>query len=314
MRLPPWVRSGSFVAALVASLLCVAHADAKKPKRAEAREQADGKKGVASVGAPNRGRLDGGVRLKKSGHLKVREGSHSWGLPQLTKALHHAADRVAAKHKGSVLLVGDLSARHGGPLTGHNSHQTGRDADVGFYVTNSHGKGVVMSRFVAFKGDGTAKDVAWARFDDERNWRLVEALLEDPKASVRYIFVSTPLKTRLLRYAASKKVSRDLLTRAAAAMMAPDHADVHDDHFHVRIACPESMRGECIEESTTGGAGDDAEKSEPAEHAPEPGVAEPEAAAAAPPTERAPAPAPPAEKAAPSAPEPPSTGSAPAPF
>src|SRR5690348_10906954 len=56
-----------------------------------------------SIGPPNAGRLEGAVRLKGSHTLQQREGAHSWGLPQLVKLLHHAADRVARKHKGSVL-------------------------------------------------------------------------------------------------------------------------------------------------------------------------------------------------------------------
>ncbi len=32
-------------------------------------------------------------------------------------------------------------------------------------------------------------------------------------------------------------------------MMSPHDADLHDDHVHVRIACPDSMRDVCIEES-----------------------------------------------------------------
>jgi penicillin-insensitive murein endopeptidase len=33
-------------------------------------------------------------------------------------------------------------------------------------------------------------------------------------------------------------------------MMSPNDADLHDDHVHVRISCPESTRDVCIEEAT----------------------------------------------------------------
>ncbi len=38
-------------------------------------------------------------------------------------------------------------------------------------------------------------------------------------------------------------------------MLSPEHADTHDDHFHIRISCPEAMRGTCVEESAARGTG-----------------------------------------------------------
>ncbi|WP_437674877.1 penicillin-insensitive murein endopeptidase [Sorangium sp. So ce131] len=202
-----------------------------------------------SKGAPNRGRLTGAVRLRSSRHLKTRDGARTWGLPVLVKALRRASFQVAKKHGDSALLVGDLSARTGGALDGHNSHQTGRDADVGFYVVNSKGKTLRTERFVAFDDKGNAIGLPGARFDDMRNWALVEALLQDKQAGVKYLFVTDALKARLLAYAAKKRVPEELRLRAAVAMMSPRDADLHNDHFHIRVMCPPSMRGACVEES-----------------------------------------------------------------
>jgi penicillin-insensitive murein endopeptidase len=33
-------------------------------------------------------------------------------------------------------------------------------------------------------------------------------------------------------------------------MMSPREAELHDDHVHVRISCPESMHDVCVEEAT----------------------------------------------------------------
>ncbi|MBK8252741.1 MAG: penicillin-insensitive murein endopeptidase [Polyangiaceae bacterium] len=206
-------------------------------------------KGPASVGAPNRGKLQGAVKLHSSRSLKLRDRAHAWALPELVKLLQRAAGKIAKKHPRSVMLVGDLSQKFGGQLTGHNSHQSGRDADVGFYVANSKGRPAAMTRFVAFDGTGKSGSVGWAQFDDARNWLLVETLLTDKETKVRYIFVSNALRARLLAYALKKKVAKDLYAKAESALLSPRDADVHDDHFHVRIACPESMKGICLEES-----------------------------------------------------------------
>ncbi|AUX48304.1 exported murein endopeptidase [Sorangium cellulosum] len=222
--------------------------ESTRAERGGTAAEADERKPL-SKGAPNRGRLTGAVRLRSSRHLKTRDGARTWGLPVLVKALRRAAFQVAKRHGDSALLVGDLSARTGGALDGHNSHQTGRDADVGFYVVNSKGKTLRTARFVAFDDKGNAIGLPGARFDDMRNWALVEALLQDRQAGVKYLFVTDALKARLLAHAAKKRVPEELRARAAAAMMSPRDADLHNDHFHIRVMCPASMRGACVEES-----------------------------------------------------------------
>ncbi len=209
-----------------------------------------GKKGAQSIGAPNNGHLAGATRLRGSKTLRQREGAHSWGMPQLVHMLQHAATVVARRHRGSQMLVGDLSGRTGGHLDRHNSHQTGRDADVGFYVMNSKGKPMAVKRFIPFDEAGNARDAPGVRFDEARNWTMIEAMLKDDKATVRYMFITNALRAKLLAHAAKKHAPKELLERAAATMMSPPDADLHDDHFHVRISCPEPTRDSCIEEAT----------------------------------------------------------------
>jgi penicillin-insensitive murein endopeptidase len=243
--------------AITAQLAVPAEAHAKdKPSPAakktvdKSKDRAPAKKfrGPMSAGAPNRGKLYGATQLKSSRHVLVRKGAHSWGLPLLVQTIRKAAVAVGKKYKGSMLFVGDLSAKKGGPLFSHNSHQSGRDVDIGFYAMSAKGRPANVTRFIAFDRHGRAKD-SDRIFDDARNWALVEALIQDEKAGVRYIFISDALRGRLLAYASKKKVPQDLFQKAAMVMMSPKDADLHDDHFHVRIACPESMRPTCIEES-----------------------------------------------------------------
>ena len=201
------------------------------------------------MGAPNHGRLENGVALRGSRALRLAPGARPYGMPELVGALGRAADAVARKHKGAVLFVGDLSSRTGGPLPIHKSHQSGRDADLGMYAIDLKGRSVPLRRFVAFDGAGRARDGSGLRFDDARNWALVEALLKDPEVEARYFFITNELRARLLAYAAKKDVRPELALRAAGAMMSPANADPHDDHFHFRIACPESSKEGCVEES-----------------------------------------------------------------
>jgi penicillin-insensitive murein DD-endopeptidase len=259
-------RAAAVVIASIAIALAItspaaAEAVSKTPSRKSASERASGAsggagaaktetktRGPASIGAPNRGQLRNGARLRPTKHMRIREGARTWGMPSLIRLLRRTATEVAKKHRGSTLLVGDLSAKRGGPIEGHTSHQSGRDVDIAFFVANSKGKPVPVKRFIPFDANGNGTDRTWARFDDARNWTLVEALLSDEEVTVRYIFVGQGLRARLLAYAAKKRVPKDLVARATAVLVSSKDSSEHDDHFHIRIACPPSTPL-CAEES-----------------------------------------------------------------
>lgn len=202
-----------------------------------------------SVGHPNDGWQKRAIRLKRRSYLHIKKGSasSSWGHPALVKMLLRSSRDVSRTVKGSVMLVGDVSRKSGGPLAGHHSHQSGRDADVAFYAKNKKGKTVRLSRFVAFDGDGNAKDNSGLVFDDWRNWLLVQSWITDHRAGLSHIFVSRPLKARLLAFA-RKRASKEHVQAALRLLKEPKNADAHDDHFHVRIACPKKQSDICHEE------------------------------------------------------------------
>ncbi|HVU05939.1 MAG TPA: penicillin-insensitive murein endopeptidase [Polyangiaceae bacterium] len=204
-----------------------------------------------SVGYPNEGRQVRAKRLGNTRELHVRGSSRSraYGHPALVLMLVRSAADVAKAVPGSVLFVGDLSAEDGGPLSGHRSHQSGRDADVGFYLTDLHGKRVVSHEYVAFDGDGRSKDGSGYLFDDERNWALVESWAKDRRAGLSHIFVSDPLRARLLDFARRNPKHARHLEDAIRLLKQPEHGEPHDDHFHVRITCPKEQLEICRNES-----------------------------------------------------------------
>lgn len=203
-----------------------------------------------SVGSPTEGHLVGGAHLADAPYLRIvpsyAAGDVRWGLGSLVGMLDRAARSVRRQYPDAVMSVGHLSKQSGGELDRHASHESGRDADVQFYVKNDRGQPVYADHFAAFKGDGTAASWPGAHFDDARNWALVAALLNDPVAHVSHIFVATPIRARLLAYAARMGVAESLRDRAALTMVQPHGSLPHDDHFHVRISCPSGMTG-CVE-------------------------------------------------------------------
>jgi penicillin-insensitive murein endopeptidase len=199
-----------------------------------------------SIGSPTGGTLVGGVMLREHAELRLRwPDGPRWALPQLVSILERASRRVDHRYPGSVLLVGDLSRREGGALAGHVSHTSGRDADVGFYYADEAGKVVRTERLLPVAPTGSVT-TAKLHFDEARNWALVEALLTDADVVVQKIFIAEMLKQRLLDYARKHGARGDVLERAAVALRQPGAGAPHDDHFHVRIACPRGTAPRCI--------------------------------------------------------------------
>ncbi len=204
-----------------------------------------------SVGSPNDGKLLGGQHID-AGHAYLRvqppygPGDHHWGLPIMVNMIDRAARLVAKKYPGSRLDVGDLSQKGGGDMMRHHSHESGRDADLGFYAVDAKGKQIHAH---GIKFDATLRSVTHpgARFDVARNWLFIQELLTDPRARVSHIFVAEFLRHELIAYA-RPRVSRALLDRAQIVIMQPTHALPHDDHFHVRISCPrDAHSSSCVE-------------------------------------------------------------------
>ena len=206
-----------------------------------------------SIGRPNRGRLLDGVRLEESDVIRFKNGSPdttAYGTAELVGMLERAAAHVAHVMPGSKLTVGDLSRRRGGWLRPHRSHRSGRDVDIAFYAVDAERNPLELPTFVRFRsnGEGRGRWGEGAVFDDARNWELVRAMLEDPVADVQYIFVGRWLRRRILRAGEERDAPREVLERASIAMEQPRRGGRHDDHFHVRIYCPDDDLERCRDE------------------------------------------------------------------
>ena len=206
-----------------------------------------------SVGSPTDGHLLSASHLDDGPHLRVvpsyAQGDVRWGLGPLVGMIDRSARAVRKQFPDAVLSIGHISRAGGGELDRHVSHESGRDADIGFYIKNQTGHPLMGDHFVAFRGDGTAPSWPGALFDDARNWALVSTMVNDGAPHITHIFVATPLRARLLAYAERSGASPATRSRAAELMAQPRGCLPHDDHFHVRIACPAGMTG-CVETPT----------------------------------------------------------------
>jgi penicillin-insensitive murein endopeptidase len=196
-----------------------------------------------AVGTTSKGILINSEHLKtKTTHYGFYHGaSRRYSVPELKNMIKRVSSAVATEYEGSVLMIGDMSAEHGGFIGGHRSHRTGLDVDFAFYLQKPNGrlaKPVPLTTFDRF-GIGI-RDKQIVKFDVARNWKLVEEMLLDPEADIQWIFTSNGIKSLLLDWALRKNRDIELIKRAATVLHQPSDSYPHDDHFHVRIYCPRS--------------------------------------------------------------------------
>ena len=220
-----------------------------------------------SVGTHARGALIHGVELPVEGDgyrvppaWQVR--GRQYGTEEVVRWLTGAFRQVAQRWPGSVASLGDISRQGGGQSLEHKSHGSGRDVDIFFYAVDLSGRPYVPSHaMLKFAADGSAK--AWSppvrgerisdplpvvRFDVQRNWALVRAMLTDPTVDVQWIFIHHALAELLLREGPAPDEDPALIAKAAALFHQPSDAQAHDDHMHVRVHCaPDDRMLGCVD-------------------------------------------------------------------
>lgn len=187
-----------------------------------------------AIGPTNRGRLEGGVELPRHRGYVIRNRAKAYGTEETTRWIVAAFDAVDAKFKQrKVVRVHDISARDGGTLRNHKSHQNGRDVDISYYQTECGSDGCPF------------ETVRPSDFDVARQWALLEHWLR--QGQVEMIFIDYRLQAKLHRYAKRKGVTNAELERwfqYPRGKYEPEgvirHFRNHQDHFHVRFVCPYS--------------------------------------------------------------------------
>lgn len=205
-----------------------------------------------SLGFAWQGQLLRPMRVQESEYIRYvgeyAANGRFFGAWELVQLLERGARRVAFRMPGSKLQIGELSAANGGRIDGHHSHQSGRDVDIGFYVTLADGTPMATYAFANFDARGVGKPPnQYLRFDDTRNWELVAKLITDGEARVQFVFVANTLKQRLLAEAARRGAPASVIERAKTLLVQPAHGHPHRNHFHVRIYCPPADRPVCKE-------------------------------------------------------------------
>ena len=70
-----------------------------------------------------------------------------------------------------------------------------------------------------------------------------------PARGAQSYFISRPLRQRLIAYALKLPAFKKYVTEVSALLKQPEDAEPHDDHFHVRVSCPNGQSEICHERS-----------------------------------------------------------------
>ncbi|MBC8072152.1 MAG: penicillin-insensitive murein endopeptidase, partial [Deltaproteobacteria bacterium] len=182
----------------------------------------------------SRSSMAGAVQLTPDKAYYLRHPKRAWGAPHVVGSTREAIATVKHKYpKVHRLAIGDISAQRGGRLSGHRSHQTGRDVDLGLYFVRPPPS--YPKRFVP--ADGGKLDLA-------ATWALIDAFYRQSKrpGGPVAIFLDFEVQGRLYQWARKHGVSRRVLlevfqyphgrwTRKGLVR----HEPAHDDHMHVRF-------------------------------------------------------------------------------
>ena len=192
-------------------------------------------RGIIAAFAPtqdeDRGVLRVGIPLDPGKHYYIKRPNLAFGTGATIKAIKAAISKYAMLKGikgGPQVHVGDISARGGGPLKGHKSHQKGVDVDVGLVL-----KGADAGEVRFLSGNADNLDVA-------RTWALIKSFVDTKE--VRAIFLDYGLQKVLYEHAKKKGVSEAKLDELFQYPRGKGrgygiirHWKGHRDHFHVRF-------------------------------------------------------------------------------
>jgi murein endopeptidase len=163
--------------------------------------------------------------MPRGPYWEVRDVDRSWGTRETVESLGRAIRVVAESFQGTPRLqIGDMSKKKGGYFRPHRSHQSGRDADIGYYYKPDTGGWYV-------KADEENLDVA-------RTWALVKALIAP--GNVEYVFIDRGVQNLLKNHAMKTEPGTEWLDDVfekpgKKGQPVIRHTWGHRTHMHVRF-------------------------------------------------------------------------------
>jgi penicillin-insensitive murein endopeptidase len=185
--------------------------------------------GSITIGQPSAGALFNAEQMPPGDRWVLVDPAHAWGTRETIDYLIASIEAVHSQFPDShPLYIGHISAKRGGPLSPHVSHQAGRDVDLSYFYDDEK-----SARWYA---RAHAKNL-----DRARTWAFVRALVT--LTDVELILIDASLQKLLREHALS--IGEDpewveSLFRGKPGKLRPliVHAKGHATHLHVRFYNP----------------------------------------------------------------------------
>ena len=161
--------------------------------------------------------------------------NRNWGHPEMIDFIKTLSAKAAQMPGWKGLYIGDIGQPRGGPVTGHRSHQLGLDVDIWMRAPQrlnlTRAQRESISSVSLRRAKGAYTNDKWTR----QHFELLKAAAEDPR--VARILVLPGAKVRMCKEATG---NREWLRKIRPWWG-------HHAHFHVRLKCPEGVRG-CVDQ------------------------------------------------------------------
>ena len=186
-----------------------------------------------SVGYPGAGTVEGGMpMIDGPGRILRHTPWKAWATEATVATLDAVLREWARRYPAEqVIIVGNMSARNGGRLKPHSSHQSGRDFDLSYPQKWDH------------KSELAPQVMSAVNLERNLTWSLLEILRET--GALEHVFIDTSLQRLLYEYALETgRYSKKQLENWMEYPRSPgsgspiiQHVRGHVDHLHVRLKC-----------------------------------------------------------------------------
>jgi murein endopeptidase len=194
-----------------------------------------------SYGSPQDGWLENASKLQPIEGAHIRRPWRAFGTRTTVDLTRRAIKETLDRHPDvHTLAIGDISAEHGGQITDHHSHRSGRDVDLGLFYKKR------PSNYPHSFVDGDANNL-----DIAATWTLINKLAStaNKDGGVLVILLDHDVQGVIYKWAKKRKISDAKLERifqyahgrgANAGIVR--HYRNHANHLHVRFKCARADR------------------------------------------------------------------------
>lgn len=183
-----------------------------------------------SVGAAFEGTLRHGEQLPPHRGYEIRDRNRAWGTNNTITFIMEGYDAILRRFPHAPrIMVHDISLQRGGQIPPHRSHQSGRDADIGYYYRNCDPTCVYRA-------------ISAHELDSAKQWTLFSFWIENEM--VEYIFMDYALQGALHAWLKEQGASDAQLGRwlqyphgQGSRRGLIRHEPGHATHFHARFSC-----------------------------------------------------------------------------